>query len=201
MLSFLDINVHKDGSVFHTGLYRKPTFTGLTTKFHSAVSDIYKYNLINCLVSRAFKICSTDAFFGKELDNIRRILCQNDFPSRIVNDWIRVRLESIYSSKGENFNVPKKDIFISSPYVSKISNRNVKFEINKIIDRFYPQLNLIINFKNNFNVRSFFQFKDRVPNMLRSNIVYQFKCAQCTARHVLPSIWVNRPELVGPWRK
>ena len=112
MLSFLDINVHKDGSVFHTGLYRKPTFTGLTTKFHSAVSDIYKYNLINCLVSRAFKICSTDAFFGKELDNIRRILCQNDFPSRIVNDCIRVRLENIYSSKGENFNAPIRKIFI-----------------------------------------------------------------------------------------
>ena len=34
MLSFLDINVHKDGSVFHTGLYRKPTFTGLKAKIH-----------------------------------------------------------------------------------------------------------------------------------------------------------------------
>ena len=169
--------------IFAPCLYRKPTFTGLTTKFHSAVSNLYKYNLIKCLVFRAFKICSTEAFFYKELDNIRRLLCQNNFPNKIVNDCIRVKLENIYSSGGKNFDVPRKDFYISLPYVSKLSNHNVKLEINKLIDRFYPQLKPIINFKNNFNVRSFFQFKDRVPDMLRSNIVYEFKCAHCTATY------------------
>ena len=56
---FLDITIDKCSNNFSTSLYRKPTFTGLSTKFNSAISNSYKYNLILCLLDRAYKLCST----------------------------------------------------------------------------------------------------------------------------------------------
>ena len=40
-----------------------------------------------------------------------------------------------------------------------------------------------IVFKNGNSVSSFFSFKDTVPSLLRSNIVYRYSCAQCPATY------------------
>ena len=45
-LAFLDINISRVGEGFKTSFYRKPTFTGLTTKFSSFIPISYKRNLV-----------------------------------------------------------------------------------------------------------------------------------------------------------
>ena len=55
-ISFLDVKVAKVNRGFKTGLFRKETFTGLSTKYNSAEPSRYKFNLIQCLVSRTCKI-------------------------------------------------------------------------------------------------------------------------------------------------
>ena len=69
------------------------------------------------------------------------------------------------------------------PYVSEFSNHEVKVQLSKLVHRFYPQLNLVLIFKNNFSVGSFFKFKDTIPRMLCSSVVYKFSCAQCNATY------------------
>ena len=41
-----------------------------------------------------------------------------------------------------------------------------------------------IIFENNYSVGSFFRYKDLMPDAVRSNIVYQYKCAQCDATYI-----------------
>ena len=41
-----------------------------------------------------------------------------------------------------------------------------------------------IIFENNYSVGSFFRYKDLMPDSVRSNIVYQYKCAQCDATYI-----------------
>ena len=50
--------------------------------------------------------------------------------------------------------------------------------------KFYPQIELRVIFENDYSVGSFFRYKDLVPDSVRSNIVYQYKCAQCDATYI-----------------
>ena len=50
-LPFLDVFIQKNGTVFETSTYRKPTFTGLGTKANSAVSPEYKQNFVASIYS------------------------------------------------------------------------------------------------------------------------------------------------------
>jgi len=66
----LDITIDKCSRYFSTSLYRKPSFTGLSTKFSSAISNSYRYNLILCLLDQAYKLCSTYLNFTNQIENI-----------------------------------------------------------------------------------------------------------------------------------
>ena len=52
-----------------------------------------------------------------------------------------------------------------------------------VISKFFPQLDLKVIFQNKFSVGSFFRFKDRVPQLVKSNVVYFYKCGQCEATY------------------
>ena len=57
-LPFLDVSVEKTEPGFLTSVYRKPTFSGLYTRWDSFCAKQIKINLINTLVHRALMICS-----------------------------------------------------------------------------------------------------------------------------------------------
>ena len=78
-LSFLYINIEKSKSSFVTSVYRKPTFTGLMSKFNSDIPLQFKHNLISNLVSRAYNLCSSCVILHNELDFITNMLFLNVF--------------------------------------------------------------------------------------------------------------------------
>ena len=57
-LPFMDVRVRKEENVFTTAVYRKPTFTGLYTRWDSYCPTSEKIALVRSLVQRARKICS-----------------------------------------------------------------------------------------------------------------------------------------------
>ena len=54
----------------------------------------------------------------------------------------------------------------------------------KLIKSYFPQIKLNIIFNNNFNIKSFFKFKEQIPNALKSNIIYKYKCNSCNATYI-----------------
>ena len=58
-ISFLDIKISRDNNKFRTSVYRKPTFSRVSTNFGSLIPKSYKYNLLFTLLHRAFKLCSS----------------------------------------------------------------------------------------------------------------------------------------------
>ena len=57
-LSFLDINIFRDGGKLQTSVYRKSTISYVLTNFESFLPILYKYNLVFTLLLRGFVICS-----------------------------------------------------------------------------------------------------------------------------------------------
>ena len=182
-LPFLDVLVTKNFDSFSTDLYRKPTNTGLGMKFHSEVMNKYKFNLIHCLVDRAYKICSSNKTFFAEIENLKNFFFKNGFPLHTIEKNINSKLNSISKSEPIVQTSEKKPLFVVIPYLSNISNKTISNEVLEIVKRFYPQIDLKIVFKNSFSVANFFKTKDRVSVLLRSNLVYKYSCGQCNATY------------------
>ena len=66
-LPFMDLGVRRQDGKFRHSVYRKPTFTGLYTRWESFGPTSQKLALIRSLTSRAIKICSDTAFQTKSL--------------------------------------------------------------------------------------------------------------------------------------
>ena len=174
--------IHNNQNKFETSVYRKPTFTGLGMRFNSFIPYYFKNNLISCLINRAFKICLNEKSFNAELKFLT-YLTQNGFPCSFVQKMFRRVLNSIYKPKPIKCAVPKKPLFISVPYLGKDSFI-LKRKLTSLIGRFYPQFKIICRFKSSFTIGSMFKFKDKLPHLLLSSVIYQYSCRQCSSCYV-----------------
>ena len=151
-------------------------------KFNSAVSDLYKINLIHCLFDRARKICSSYSSLTVELDKLMVYFSQNRYPQRLVKKIFQDKLD-ISLTKPVVSGPERKKIFISFPFMSNRANKDMSKEIREIITKFFPQLKLQIIFNNSFKISNFFSFKDHIPISVSSNVVYLYNCGQCSAQY------------------
>ena len=82
--------------------------------------------------------------------------------------------------------MPKKSIFVKLPFFGPQSDK-MKQEIQSIVQKSYNHLNLKIVFVNDYKISSFFRFKDKVPFLLSSNIIYEYKGECCQTSHYIGS--------------
>ena len=71
-LPFLDTCIELKDNKLLTSIYRKPTFTGLLSKYDSFAPFPYKKNLISTLVFRAFNLSSDYIKFNTDKDFIKK---------------------------------------------------------------------------------------------------------------------------------
>ena len=81
-LHFLDVSIEKTSTGFITSTYRKPTHTGLYSKWSSFVPLHRKRNLVNSLLRRAYDIASSYRLVHTEFMNIKRMLSRNGYPQQ-----------------------------------------------------------------------------------------------------------------------
>ena len=72
--------------------------------------------------------------------------------------------------------VPKLPIFITLPYIGN-SSHHCKKQLLNIVNKYFPQVNLRCIFG------SLFPFKDQIPLMMSSNIIYKYSCSQCQSTY------------------
>ena len=78
-------------------------------------------------------------------------------------------------------NAPKRNVFVKLLFLGSNS-----FQIQKLQKLFSNKLtscNLKIVFTWPIRVKSFFTFKDKLPKMLLSGLVYKYKCSGCNATY------------------
>ena len=62
-ISFLDVNIICEQGKVVTSIYRKPTFSGVCTRFDSFLPDTHKIGMIYTLFNRCFWICTSWTMF------------------------------------------------------------------------------------------------------------------------------------------
>ena len=182
-LPFLDVLVTRSGSNFCTSLYRKPTFSGLYSHYRSYMPDSYKKGLVYTLLHRAFVLCSSWHKFHEEVGFLKEIFLKNSYPSYFVDKCIKVFLDKIFIAKTAYFTVPQKELSICLPFLGKQS-LELKDKLSRYASRYFPTCRIKVIFKCNNRLKTFLRFKDRVPNNVRSHLLYRYTCDGCNAIYI-----------------
>ena len=75
-------------------------------------------------------------------------------------------------------NVSKGNVFVKLPSLGSTSFQ-IRKKLQKLFSDKLTSCNLKIVFTSPVRVKSFFTFKDKLPKMLLSGLVYQYKCGGC----------------------
>ena len=174
-LPFMDVLVRRDDQAFTRSVYRKPTYTGLLTRWDSFAPPGQKIGLIKSLTFRALRICSK-GMLEQELAFLRTIFVKNGYPTHVIDKFVK---ETVAKHSQENVSVGSDDpdvrwVVLRLPWLGNASNR-LKKEITAVITRCYAQVSPRVTFTSQhaFNGRA----KDVLPTSLRSMIVYKFTCS------------------------
>jgi len=158
----------------------------------------YKVGLINCLLSRAFKISSSWKLFSTELDKLREMFCKNGYPSNVFDSCIRKYIIKVFKKDCP----PKKEVtnVIVIDYFGLISDSFCK-KIKKICKSCDIDCNIVFKTR---KLSSFFSLKSPVPTELKSMSVYAFSCPDAqgkpiyigkTTRHMISRMKEHRNKL------
>ena len=60
----------------------------------------------------------------------------------------------------------------------------IKKRLEKTIGDFIPRCKIQVVFSSKNKIRNFFAFKDKVPNNLKSLVLYRFKCSDCNVTYI-----------------
>ena len=187
ILPFLDVKVKRNDTKFETSIYRKPTFTGLLSKFYAFTPQQNKENLIFTLTVRAFRICSNYFLLDKELNFLKSTLQSNGYPLKFIELSIGKMLKKLYKpydfKEILQFNVPKAKVYFSTFYLGDLS-KQISSELKQIVSQYYPQVQLLVIHKTHSTIGATFGFKDKQPLMNRSNLIYRYTCECCKAFYI-----------------
>ena len=124
-LSFLDVEVSRDGNTFVTSVYRKPTFSGVYKHFDSFLPSTYKIGMIYTLVFRCFRICSYWNKFHKEIIFLKDIFLKNGYPASFIDKCFKTLLDQLFIKKPQVLTVEKKTLTLVLPFLANLSLQTI----------------------------------------------------------------------------
>lgn len=182
-LSFLDVEVKRNGAKFETSVYRKETFTGLGTSFFSFIPMIIKKAIVKSAIFRAFCISSSYRLFDLEVKFLTSFFCKNGFPKWLVEFSVRDFLQKRFNVADILVSAKKLEKYFVLPYFGDQSAM-MQRDVVSLLSKFYPYLNPKIVLRNRLSIGTFFRYKDRLPKLVHSGVVYKYCCASCQASYV-----------------
>ena len=179
-MPFSDILITRTKNSFKTSVYHKRTFSGVYSNFNSLISEEYKIGLIFTLLFRIFSIVSDFSRFHSEVYDLKEILKQNTFPIKLIDSYIKNFLNKRLTKKPVTLTVEKKDLVIVLSFFDKLS-LDLRTCLKNTISKPSLLYKIRVIFKSLKHISNFFQFKDKMPYCLLSNVVYKFSCGRCSA--------------------
>ena len=177
-LPFLDILVSRGNGCINTNIYRKSTFSGVYSNFKSFIPPKYKANLVATLLYRIYHLTSKDSVFKSEVDNIEKILINNGYPIKFICICVKRFLKNKDKVKLPLENPTDEKKLIIMPFLGRMSSR-IERRIKGLFRKSLPTIKLRFVYKTANKMCTLFQFKDRIPEYLQSDLVYLFTCGIC----------------------
>jgi len=183
-LPFLDVLVKRNEKTYETRQYFKATDTGLYTTPYSHCDERYKINIIESLISRAWRIASSyknaSDDIAKNCERLKACGYKERNILKVVNKTISKEHTKPNFNKTDIENKKIKHI-MQLPYGN--GYKSVRTSLNKLIKSKSEDHEVLSIFQTN-KVGSYFSNKCKTPKGLNSNTVYKFKCHGCDAQYI-----------------
>ena len=171
------------GDIFSTSVFRKKTFTGLSSNYFSNIFHKYKMSCITTLLYRAYRISATNQIFQNELNFLKSFFQKNHYPLKLINSCIRNFLNKINQRKDMTHTAARKKLYIKLPFIG-IQTNKFKSEISCLISKCFPQCNASFYFRKNRTISSFFPAKEVSNWWMRSHVIYEYICDCCMQSYI-----------------
>ena len=190
---FLDVSLSQrpDGA-FNTSVYIKPTDKGVYTNFESHIPLQYKRSVINTLVNRAIKLCSTPASQQLELKRITQVLVNNGYPQNMIDHIIARKLEQSNhaTQPPDPPDDPSGDVINFYAELHNVSN--FKDDTKRLRGLIHTHVSptkhndkvRLTTFYRPSKLSSKFSNRIRLEDPDRSSCVYQFQCSRPSCHEV-----------------
>ena len=93
--NFLDSKVIREGNVFTTSVYRKPSFSGVYTHFDNYMPLNYKFSLVSTIIFHSFTICSDMPKFHQQICKIKDIFINNGYNEGFLEKCVKTFLNKV----------------------------------------------------------------------------------------------------------
>ena len=172
-LPFLDLLVSRANNKVKTTVYRKPTHSNRYLNFKSHHSMQNKKSVIRSLVNRAITHTSDENDLVNEINHLKHVLIENNYPEQIIRDTITscMRKHNFPNTTQPEYDMSK---LITIPYYKGISEK-----IREILQK----QNIKTVFTKGITIKNLLTSKNR-SNLDKSNVVYKVNCNDCPAVYV-----------------
>ena len=86
----------RENNKFTTSVFRKPTFSGVFTSFDRFIAISCKHGLVNTLIFRYFKICSSYEKLHNEIVYLKEIFKRSRYSNDFVDLCIKKFFDKLY---------------------------------------------------------------------------------------------------------
>ena len=139
--------------------------------------------VIKTLLERAFKICSGYNALHEELMKLKDYFKRNGYPIGLIENMIKKFMDRLYERNTTVATVNKMVKYIKLPYYGT-SSFKIRKELKSLLEHSFGYIKFKITFTNPNRMKLFFLYKDRIPDRVRSNVIYKYKCSSCNTGYI-----------------
>ena len=121
--------------------------------------------------------------FHKEVEFLKDYFHKNNYPIDKYFSILKSFLHSKFNEKPCYQGAHKLVKYIKLPFYGKPSY-NSRRKLLKLLRSSFPCIDFRVILTNSFKISNFFTYKDRVPDSVTSNLVYEFCCPDCGSRYI-----------------
>ena len=188
---FLDVNMHLSNNRITTSIYIKPTNNGSYIDFKSYTLDQYKVSTIKTLVYRALKLSSTWTETILEINRLKQIFANCNYPQAIVDKTVRICMDKYICPPPPDENTDNNSVSFYVQFYNLSTFKSDRKTLKLIVSHHVKPINntksvSVIPFYRTSKLSSCFSTRPTVPHEKRTRIVYRYNCTEdrCNASYV-----------------
>ena len=117
------------------------------------------------------------------MESIRSNLIKNAYPPFLIDKVIKKYLDHKFPSNQNQLKDTSDVYYFKLPYIGNLSH-HVKNKLLKLCKEFCKEnFNIQLVF-NSFKIKTYFSYKDPIPDDLKSFLVYKFTCGSCSSSYI-----------------
>lgn len=190
-LPFLDVLVSRHNELFRTCVYTKDTNYGDCINYRSLCPENYKIGVIKTLLHRGYAVSSDWSTFHTEIQRIKQLLTNNNFPMDIIDKTVNKFVNSRVNRPPHDTKAEMIELYFENQMTSnyKVEERQLQDIIRKHVQTTNESkyLKLSIFYKNRKLKNLLIKNKPAISNdhTRRHHVVYLYTCDQegCNSLH------------------